>query len=495
MPNANAYTRPAIPVRLTFAALHAAWVQARRGKRPSANQLAFASRWLDALQHLHQRLRAGTWLPHRTVSFVVQHPKTREIHAPDFADRVLHHWLVARLEPIFERVFIHDSYANRAGKGSHAAVDRLQAFMRQRNGQGWFLQLDVHNFFNSIHRPTLYALLKTRIGKNTVAPGKPYGPLAAKPQHPAPWPVQHAMALQSLCHKLLAQPVQEWCADRVAAAQVPAHKRLCNAAAACGLPIGNLTSQFFANVYLNELDQYVKHTLKVRHYVRYVDDFVLLSHSRDELQQWHLQIDRFLRERLHLRLKDQHRLAPLGQGVDFLGYVHPNHRLVRRRVVAHCKDKLMQWAQRHVSERHGNPRVPNQGTAALHIHASAADLGHLQHLLASYWGHFSHANSVRLRHALVQRFAWLRALFAINPAAELTPRWVLQGETLARQVEWLRQQWPHAVCEVQKGMETLRFGPLVAADGSRVCAMQTGWLRHGTRRREIERWVIPGRRV
>lgn len=154
--------------------------------------------------------------------------------------------------------------------------------------------------------------------------------------------------------------------------------------------------------------------------------------------------------------------------------------------------------QAHFATLHGcwyaRTGRPNQAHAALRIHASAADLGHLQHLLASYWGHFSHANSVRLRHALVQRFGWLRALFAINPAGELTPRWVLQGETLPKQVQWLRQQWPHAVCEVQKGIDTLRFGPLAAPDGSRVCAMQTGWLRHGTRRREIERWFIPEQR-
>lgn len=390
----KAYAGPAVPVRLRLVALHAAWCKARRGKRPSANHLAFASRWLHGLQTLHQQLRAGTWLPRRTVSFVVRHPKTREIHAPDFSDRVVHHWLVPQLEALYEPVFIHDSYANRAGKGSHAAVDRLHGFMRQRNGQGWFLQLDVHNFFNSIHRPTLYALLKHRLGK-----AQQRGQLV-----PA-----HAAALQSLCHKLLAPDAAD-------------------------------------------------------------------------LRQWHAQIAQFLHARLRLRLKDEHRLAPLAQGVDFLGYVlYPSHRLVRRRVVAHCKGKRSAWAQRHVS---GNAGV-------LRIRATPEALAHLQHLLASYWGHFAHARSVRLRHALVQRFGWLRALFHINPAGDLSPRWVLSGTTLAEHVAWLRKQWPHAVCSVQKGCETLRFAPLQMPDGSSVHAVQTGWLRHGTRRREITLFQVP----
>lgn len=461
MQTANAYTGPAVPVRLSFAALHAAWGKARRGKRPSANHLAFASRWLSALQTLHQQLRAGIWLPRRTVSFVVRHPKIREIHAPHFADRVVHHWLVAQLETLYEPIFIHDSYANRAGKGSHAAVDRLQAFMRQRNGRGWFLQLDVHNFFNSIHRPTLYRCLDARI-------------------HPA-------KELRSLCHKLLAQPVQEWCADPAAAARVPPHKRLRNAPAGCGLPIGNLTSQFFANVYLNELDQFVKHSLKVKHYVRYVDDFVLLASDAATLRQWHAQIAQFLQDRLRLRLKDEHHLAPLAQGVDFLGYdLRPSHRLVRRRVVAHCKGKLALWAQRYVK----TTTHAHTGAAMWLITAPPEAMAHLQHLLASYWGHFARAHSVRLRHALVQRFGWLRALFHINPAGDIAPRWVLQGTTLSEQVAWLRSQWPHAACSVQKGCATMRFAPLQAPDGSRVHARQTGWLRHGTRRREITKFLF-----
>ena len=115
-----------IPVPVSLAACHAAWQRAQRGKKASVSQLAFEARWLDRLQCLTATLRVGQWQPVRTVSFVVTHLKTREIHAPEFADRLVHHVPVARLEKLYEPVFIHDAYANRAGRGSPAAVQRLQ---------------------------------------------------------------------------------------------------------------------------------------------------------------------------------------------------------------------------------------------------------------------------------------------------------------------------------------------------------------------------------
>ncbi|MGI9211676.1 MAG: hypothetical protein ACR2HF_04320, partial [Methylococcaceae bacterium] len=139
---------PCISVAATFSECYRAFLKARRGKRPSANKLRFELRWLDRLCQLRDMLQTGTWQPSPARAFIVNHPKTREIHAPDFADRIVHHWVVERLEPLFEPVFIHDSYANRVGRGTHAAVDRLQDFMRSRNGLGWYLQLDIHNFFN-----------------------------------------------------------------------------------------------------------------------------------------------------------------------------------------------------------------------------------------------------------------------------------------------------------------------------------------------------------
>lgn len=363
--------------------LHAAWREARRGKKPSANQLAFDDRWIDNLLTLQRRLNSGQWHPAAPTCFITEKPKAREIHAPDFADRIVHHWLVPQLEAIYEPTFIHDSFSNRRGKGTHAAVDRLRGFVRQVHsgqGGGWYLQLDIANFFNSIHRPTLYAMLKRRME----ARGLP-------------------LAVRQVTHALLRHAPDYYGVHYRSTARerskVPPHKQLANAGAGCGIAIGNLSSQFFANVYLDALDQFVKHELKASRYLRFVDDFVLVHHSREQLQEWHGRIIEFLRERLRLVLKTEVRLKPLTSGIDFLGYVvYPTHSVVRRRVVAHAREKLQDWQRRCV--RPGS------------LVATPEDFERIQATWASYEGHFSHARSFRLRHRLQARFPWLRAASA-----------------------------------------------------------------------------------
>ncbi len=359
-------------------ALYDAWRAARSGKKPSQNQMAFDSLWIDGLLELQRQINGGTWEPRRSACFIATRPKAREIHAPDFADRVVHHWLVPQLEAIWEPAFIHDSYANRRGKGSHAAVQRLQALVRQVHsgqGGGYYLQLDIHNFFNSIHRPTLWAILKKRLNR------------AGAPEPVAR--VTHALLRR---HPLSAGVRQHGTAQE--RGLVPPHKRLENSGRSFGLPIGNLSSQFFANVYLNELDQFVKHTLRAKRYLRYVDDFVLLHYDRNQLEQWQRDIHAFLLSRLQLRLKPDIRLRPLDDGIDFLGYIiRPTHTLVRRRVVAHAKQALADWESSHVC-----------GDV---ITATPAELRAIRATLASYSGHFKHANSHRLQRAFLKRFPWI----------------------------------------------------------------------------------------
>lgn len=363
--------------------LHAAWRDARRGKRPSRNQLAFDTRWIDHLLALQARLNAGTWHPQPPTCFVAPDPKAREIHAPDFADRVVHHWLVPQLIAIFESIFIHDSFSNRTGKGTHAAVERLQSFVRQvQSGQGggWYLQLDIHNFFNSIHRPTLYRMLKARMVKHGLSE--------------ACQRITHAL----LRHSTLHYGVHDACTEHERA-QVPAHKQLRNAVPGCGIAIGNLSSQFFANVYLNALDQFIKHTLKVERYLRYVDDFVLVHHDREQLAAWQTQIEQFLKDTLRLSLKSDIKLRPLSTGIDFLGYViFPTHRLVRRRVIQHAKAKLHDWQCKHVTPRG--------------MRATQTQFGEVQAIWRSYEGHFSHANTYWLQQSFHRLFPWLTSAIA-----------------------------------------------------------------------------------
>jgi hypothetical protein len=365
---------------VSLRALHDAWRMARRGKQPSRNQLAFDARWADGLLQLQRDLQGGTWQPRSSVCFVATRPKAREIHAPDFADRVVHHWLVPRLETIWEPRFITDSYANRLGRGSHAAVRRVQQFVRQVHsgqGGGYYLQLDIRNFFNSIHRPTLWRILK---------------PVLAR--HAVPLPMQRAT------HALLRRPPLDAGVKLRGTpeefALVPAHKRLANAAPGCGLPIGNLSSQLFANIYLDRLDQFVKHVLRAKRYVRYVDDFVLVHHDREVLADWQRRIADFLQRELRLALKDDVRLRPLTDGIDFLGYVvRPTHTLVRRRVVAHARAALANWERKHVRGRD--------------LHASPEELHQIQSIAASYAGHLRHAHSFRLGQSIHRRYPWLNA--------------------------------------------------------------------------------------
>jgi RNA-directed DNA polymerase len=172
-------------------------------------------------------------------------------------------------------------------------------------------------------------------------------------------------------------------------AKVPPHKRLENAAPGCGLAIGNLSSQFFANVYLDALDQFVKHVLRVQRYVRYVDDFVLVHQNREQLRAWQAQIETFLRGNLRLELKADIKLKPLSAGCDFLGYViYPTHSVVRRRVIGHARQKLSAWGRLAPSDRDGEA---------------------IRSLWASYQGHFRHANSYRLLGRLNSEFPWLSA--------------------------------------------------------------------------------------
>jgi RNA-directed DNA polymerase len=353
---------------VSFRSLHSAWRRARRGKKPSVDQLSFEASWLDQLLDIEARLNTLRWVPAAPTCFIAQAPKAREIHAPAFADRVVHHHIVPPLEALFDPAFIHDSYSNRIGKGTHAAVARLRQFVRQvHSGQvgGYYLQLDIRNFFASIHRPTLWAILNKRMERSALP-----------------------TSLRRAVHALLTWPISRtgvrWACTDAERAVVPPHKRLENAARNCGIAIGNLSSQFFANVYLDRLDQFVKHELRVKRYLRYVDDFVLVHNDWEQLAEWQMAIGEFLHRELRLSLKDGAKLEPLTRGVDFLGYVlYPTHTVVRRRVISHCRAKLAELERR------------------------AIDPDQVRSLWASYDGHFSHANSYRLRASIHRRFPWL----------------------------------------------------------------------------------------
>jgi RNA-directed DNA polymerase len=362
------------------------YVACRRNKRNTANALRFEARQELNLLRLRDDLVARTYEPARSVCFFVRRPKLREVFAADFRDRVVHHVLVRHLEQVWEPLFIHDSYACRKGKGVHKAVARLQQFMRQATANGtraaFALHLDIRNYFMSIDKRRLFAMLDAKLKDDD-----------------ARW-----LTEKLVFHDCTRQPVLK--GDPRLLDRLPPHKTLFRAPQGKELPIGNLNSQFFANVYLNALDQFVKHELKCRWYLRYCDDFVLLAASREQLLGWRERIRAFLAEQLLLELNDaRERLRPVADGVDFLGYiVRPFHLLVRRRVVGHLREKLARAGRALVRE----------DAVLTTWRFDRERLAALQATLASYLGHLRWAAHRRLLASLWRAHPWLAQFFAFD---------------------------------------------------------------------------------
>ena len=218
----------------------------------------------------------------------------------------MHHAIIRIIEPIFDKSFIYDSCANRKGKGNLFAIKRFCRFMKKvsRNGKinGWFndsqvagycLKADIRHYFNEVNHEILLNILRRKIKDKKII-----------------W----------LIEKILEN------SSRIGGGGA---NQLCKR----GMPLGNLTSQFFANVYLNELDYFVKHLLKEKYYIRYVDDFVILHNSKEQISIWKAQIDEFLKIELKIDLHpDKSKIIPLSKGIDFVGFrTFYHHKLLRRR--------------------------------------------------------------------------------------------------------------------------------------------------------------------
>jgi len=224
--------------------------------------------------------------------------------------------------------------------------------------------------------------------------------------------------------------------------KLPFIKQLHNIDSDKGLPIGNLTSQFFGNVYLNELDQFVKHQLKVKHYVRYVDDFVLLSDNPQQLEKWQTQIQKFLDVNLSLRLKEVARPKDIAQGVDFFGYIiRPHYNLVRRRILGNMYQRLAQWYK-------DNSQKVNNGTI-LHLPKLASDK--IDSVFASYIGHFKHAKSHKIIKQKFSQFKWLDLLFYYHDDKYKSKRHTKKAAKLISQWNYFRFHYQPFVLFMQVG--------------------------------------------
>lgn len=290
-----------------------AYKKARKGKGSKWYVKEFNKDLEKNLLQLQKELLNMTYEPKPLKQFTIKDPKTRVISASNFRDRVVHHALCNMIEPIFEKAFIWDSYANRKGKGTHAALKRFDLFKRKisRNGKqlpdaddknhvyGYVLKADVRHYFDSVDHEIMIHVINRRIKDERIL-----------------W----------LIRKILDNH------------NCKIHGK--------GMPIGNLTSQFFANVYLNELDYFVKHKLRAKYYIRYVDDFVILSRSKTQLESYKSEINEFLKS-IKLELHPQKsNIIPLRSGVNFLGFrVFYKHRLLKKSNIRQIKQRLEYFQQ------------------------------------------------------------------------------------------------------------------------------------------------------
>jgi RNA-directed DNA polymerase len=285
-----------------------AYRRASRGKRGHPNVAAFEYALEDNLLELQTELQTFTYHPGPYTSFYIHEPKRRLISAAPFRDRVVHHALCNLIELIFERSFVFDSYANRVGKGTHRALDRAQYFARR---YPYVLACDIRQFFPSIDHAVLREQLARRISDQSVL-----------------WLIDQILASGAGVLSEAYEPVY-FPGDDLFAAQRPR-----------GLPIGNLTSQFWANVYLNSFDHFVKRELRCGGYVRYVDDFLMFAEDKALLWQWKTALQSRLAG-LRLTIHAASCPRPVAEGISYLGFVlDPQRRRLKRRKGLYYRRKL-----------------------------------------------------------------------------------------------------------------------------------------------------------
>ena len=322
-----------------FLLLYRAYREARRNKRNTRSQLRFESNLEHNLLELAGLLESRAYVPLPSACFINELPVKREVIAADFRDRVVHHLLCSWLFPVFERLFIYDSYSCRKGKGTLFGINRVRGFIRKASddfrNDCWVLRLDIKGFFMHIDKEILYGLIVDgldRCGWSGVADTD----LCRFLVHL----IVFANPLESA---LVRSPSSAW-------EGLPKDKSLKYSGCGKGLPIGNLTSQLFANIYLNPLDHFVKRELKIRCYGRYVDDMVLVHRDKSVLLRAIDCIRRFLSEKLLLELHPRKiKLQPASYGFSFLGQyilpyrVYPCRRL--RRALKSTVDVVAYYGQ------------------------------------------------------------------------------------------------------------------------------------------------------
>jgi RNA-directed DNA polymerase len=315
--------------------LFQAYEDCRKNKRSKQQALAFEIDYEDSISDLWEKINQGSYEPSISHAFIVKKPVKREVFAALFHDRIVHHLIINKLNPLFEKVFIHDSYACREGKGTSFGIKRVDSFIRKCSKNythdAYVLKLDVQGFFMHINKRILWDSLKIFI--------------LDKYHHKDRW------ILLSLCEKVIFYDPVENCTLKSSKQDwkdLPLDKSLFYAKKDCGLPIGNLTSQVFANFYMNSFDHYMKKELGIYYYGRYVDDFVVVANSKENLKELIPKIAFFLEKNLELTLHPKKiYLQHYSKGIAFLGaFIKPHRIYAGHRTKQNFKEAVLKSNQK-----------------------------------------------------------------------------------------------------------------------------------------------------
>lgn len=286
-----------------------AYFECRKNKRNTANALAFEIDYENNLVQLCKEINSGTYKIGRSIAFIVDKPVKREIFAADFRDRVVHHLIIGKLNHLFEKQFIYDSYSCRVGKGTHFGIQRIDKFIRQCSSNYtkdcYILKLDLQGFFMSINKTILFAELEKFIKEKYQAHDKELIIKLSK----------QVIFNDPTKNCIIKGYKSDW-------VNLPQTKSLFYSKPNCGLPIGNLTSQVFANFYMDSFDHYMKHDLKIRYYGRYVDDFVIVHEDKEYLKKLIPILSEYLQTVLQVTIHPKKMyLQHYSKGVKFSGTV------------------------------------------------------------------------------------------------------------------------------------------------------------------------------
>ncbi|MFA7718060.1 MAG: reverse transcriptase/maturase family protein [Candidatus Absconditabacterales bacterium] len=314
--------------------LFASYEVMKRGKSNKHTVIAFDINKEKEILQLYDELLHERYQISPYTCFLIYDPVPREIFAPHIRDRIIHHFIYTQLNPILEGLFLDNSYACRIGKGNHHAIHQVKKMLRavgdNYTQEAWVAKYDISGYFMSIDKTILSSLVKTILEDNQ-----------SRIPYPFAW-------LRNIIQTIIINdPTLHY--HRISYSKkrnsFPRSKSLFASKAGTGLPLGNLTSQIFANIYLHELDIFVVQNLGIRQYGRYMDDFVLMHTDKSYLQNCIIQIERFLHERLHLQLHPNKRyFQPIRHGVTFCGVqIYPYYMFPRKRTIGRRKKKMYEW--------------------------------------------------------------------------------------------------------------------------------------------------------